>query len=396
MFPRYNRLVDSSPKCTVHRSDVVSRPSEAARLALKGISGWSIGFGNMAARRASTRRVSRINKNQRNTSNLRFVLNEHPKQSEIPSMQATTLSPSNRGSVSNALKIFKSDRPQSVFGFRNYLLGNAMVDIFRESGHSARELLEMSLGRLGTFGLKPGFQRIQFVSGLVDLLSGMHLTVRINSKVLDTEIDTKNSFRVIRRLFGYFDHNAKVKNSFDKDQVSLPSYPIHPSLLIIPDSNRDKLSAFKGDQRDGFQTFPGKDSLIIDDSPIKLKFWFDGFISLVGFGHFGYCSNRKLRGEPKPLSGVIIDELVNFNLIGLVDCKSSFRDSIARFVKAVHGIEKHLVLLFARIKLDHQGLKHCTEDFVQLIYSFRYLQLGTLLPGLKTGVSATPAPWRTL
>src|SRR5512137_2012466 len=150
MFPRYNRLVDSSPKCNVHRSDVVSRPSEAAKLALKGISGWSIGFGNMAAIRASTRRVSRINKNQRNTSNLRFVLNEHPKQSEIPSMQATTLSLSNRVSVSNALKIFKSDRLQSVFGFRNYLLGNAMVDIFRESGHSARELLEMSLGRLGT------------------------------------------------------------------------------------------------------------------------------------------------------------------------------------------------------------------------------------------------------
>ena len=57
-------------------------------------------------------------------------------------MQATTLSPSNRGSVSNALEIFQGDRSQSVFGFRNKLLGNAMVNIFRESGHPTRKLLQ--------------------------------------------------------------------------------------------------------------------------------------------------------------------------------------------------------------------------------------------------------------
>jgi hypothetical protein len=45
-------------------------------------------------------------------------------------MQAATLRHSNRNSVSNALKIFKGDRSQSVFGFRNKLFGNAMVNVF--------------------------------------------------------------------------------------------------------------------------------------------------------------------------------------------------------------------------------------------------------------------------
>jgi hypothetical protein len=58
----------------------------------------------------------------------------------------------------------------------------------------------------------------------------------------------------------------------------------------------------------------------------------------------------------------------------------------------VHRIQEHLILLFARIEFDHQGFKHHTEEGVQLIYSFRYNGRGTLLPGLKTGVSATPAP----
>jgi len=84
-----------------------------------------------------------------------------PKSNVDCCMQAATLSLSNRNSVSNALKIFKCNRSQSVFGFRNMLLGNAMVNILGESSRPAGKLLQVALGRFGSFGLKPGFQRIK-------------------------------------------------------------------------------------------------------------------------------------------------------------------------------------------------------------------------------------------
>lgn len=117
---RDNRLVDSSPKSNVHCCDVVRRPSIATLNTSELISSWPVGLRDITTRRTGPGSVSRINKDHGNTSYLSFVVHKHPKQSEIPSMQATTLSLSNHNSVSNALKIFKCNRPQSVFGLRNY------------------------------------------------------------------------------------------------------------------------------------------------------------------------------------------------------------------------------------------------------------------------------------
>ena len=157
---RDNRLVDFSPKSNVDCCDVVSRPSEAAGLTSKFISGRLVSLRYIPTRGAGSGSVSRVNKDHRNTGNLGFVVHEHSEQSKIPGMQAATLSLSNRNSVSNALKIFKCNRPQSVFGLRNYAFRNAMVDILRESCSPTRKLLQVAFGRFDAFALEPGLQRI--------------------------------------------------------------------------------------------------------------------------------------------------------------------------------------------------------------------------------------------
>jgi hypothetical protein len=194
---RDSRSADSSPKRDIHRSDVVCMPSEAARLTFEFKSRWPVLFRYMAARRTSPRSISGINQNQWHTSYLGFVLNKGPEHPEIPGMQVATLRLSHRISGSDALKIFKRNRSQSVFGLRNYLLGNAMVDILREPGHSARKLLEMAFGRFGASLLKTGLKRIKSISGLIDLIAAMYLAIRINSKILDTQICPKSPFGII-------------------------------------------------------------------------------------------------------------------------------------------------------------------------------------------------------
>jgi hypothetical protein len=238
------------------------------------------------------------------------VIDKHSEQPEIPGMQNTTLSSSNRDSGSNALEIFHSSRYQSVFGLRNNLPGNAMVHISGEAGYPAGKLLEVAFGRSGAFALEPAFQRIESISGLVNLFSRMHFSVRIDSKILSFE--------------------------------------------------------------------------------------YDRFVSFVGFSNLGYCPDSKLRGETKHFAYVIINHFVNLNFVGPVHLKSNSGDSVAGFIEAMHGIQKHLMLLLAGIQFDHQVLKHCTQEGVQLISSFWHLQRGTLLPGLKADVSAAPAPRRKL
>ena len=110
------------------------------------------------------------------------------------------------------------------------------------------------------------------------------------------------------------------------------------------------------------------------------------------FNSLGDGPDGKLGRETKPLSNVVVDCFVDFDLVGLTDRERYSCNIVARFIKAVHRIQEHLMLLVGRIEFNHQGFKHCIEEMVQLIYSFRYNGRGTLLPGLKTGVSAAPAP----
>jgi hypothetical protein len=368
---RDNRLVDSSPKRDIDRCDVVGRTSESARLTSKPISRRPVSLRDMPARRTRSGSVTRIDEYHRYSDDLGFVFDEGSEKVEVPSMQVATLSLVNRYPRSYALEIFEGDRSLGVFGFRNQLLGNAVVHILRESGHPTRKLLQMAFCGLGVFALESGFQRIKSVSGFVDLLARMDLTVRVNREVLDTKIGTENTSRVKGRFFRNFNHNAKVERAFEKDQVGLALDSVHPSLLVFSKSDRNQLSPPDGGDGHPFKSFPSENPLIVDDGTVKPKLWFDRLVSFVGFSNLGYGPNRELRRETEPLTNVVVNNLMDLDLVGGVHRKSGLRNVITCFVEAMHGIEEKLVLFISRIEFNHQGLKHYTEQIVQWIYSFR-------------------------
>ena len=270
---RNNRLVDSSPRRDVNRCDVVSGPRKATLHTSKLISRWPVGFRDMSTRMTRSGCVTRIDEDHRHTDDLGFVLDERSELIESPRVQVATLSLANRYPVSNARNIFKCNRSFGVFGFRNQLLGGAMIHVFGKSGHPTRTILQMAFCGLSAFALKSGFQRIKSVSGLVDLVSRMDLSIGINGKVLDAKIGTENPFWVKGRFFRRVNHNAKVECAFDEDQVCLTLAPVHPSLLIISNSDRDFLMAFQGQNGDCFETFPRQNPLVVDHSTIKPKLW---------------------------------------------------------------------------------------------------------------------------
>jgi len=338
------------------------------------------------ANRTFLRGICRVDVDQRNTSYGSLIGHELSKLVETPRTMVMSLRLLNRSlcHISNTLKIFEGDQGQSVFSLHNQSLGDTMVSIPSEPRHSARQFLEMPFSRFGPNTLKLGLKKIRLGSDILDFLTRMHLAIAVYCQVLDTEIYAKNSFGIIRRCFRNFNYNAEVEHPFDEDQVGLTSDPIQSSLLILPEANRNSLSALKSNQRNFLKSLPREDSLIVNDGAIKPKLWFDGLVPLIGFADLGDGSDSELGREAKMLSDGIVNCLMDFNLVGAMQRENRLCYVVASLVKPLHCFTEHLMLLWRGVEFHHQGLKHSIEDYLQRIYSYRT----QLLPTLKDGVSA--------
>ena len=259
-----------------------------------------------------------------------------------------------------------------------------MIGIFGKPCHPARELLEMPLSALCTAVLESCFQRIRSSSSFLDLLAGMHFSITVYSKVLNSKIDPDDTNRVVRRCFRGLYDNTEIEDVLNQDEVSLASDPVHPGSLILSDSDRYSLPAIKGNQRDLLKPLPGEDPLVVNNRSIKPKFWLNGLVSLVGFADFANRQDGKLSRETKLLSDRVIDGLLNFNLVCTMQSKNRLRDVVTSLVKPLHCFTEHLMLLWRWIESHHQGLKHTIDDNHQWIYSYRT----RLIPNLKDGDSA--------
>jgi hypothetical protein len=335
------------------------------------------------ADRALLRCIGRVYKDQRYTGYGCLVYQKLSELSKAPGMVITSLSLRNRCPVPDSLKIFKGYQGTGVFGLRDHVLGDTMVSVLGKPSHPAREVLQMSLGALGSTVLEPGLERIRSLPGILDLLAGVDLSIAIYSDVLDTKVSPDNIYRNVGRLFRRFYYNAEVEDVLDQDEISLASDSVHPGFLVVSCHGRYDLSTFQGGQRNVLRSFPGHNSLIVDYSAIKPKLWFDGFISLVSFSNLGDGPDCKLRRKAILSPNVVIRSIVDVIPIGTMHLENNFSYGITSLVESMHGIQEKLVLLFDGLKLDHQGLKHCIKYVAQYSYNLRT----PLLPGLKTGVS---------
>ena len=75
-------------------------------------------------------------------------------------------------------------------------------------------------------------------------------------------------------------------------------------------------------------------------------------------------------GKTKLISNWIENRLVDLNLVGTMQSKNSLCYVVARLVKPLHCFAEHLMLLQGGTELNHQGLKHSIEFYLQRIYTF--------------------------
>jgi len=336
-------------------------------------------------------RIGRVDIDHWNSSDRCLVLDELPELIESPAMLFASLSLRNRHPLPDTLKIFEGDHGRGVFGFRNQLFGDAVVHVPTKPGLSTREFLEMTFGAIGPTALKIGLEVIYLGSNGLDTVTRELFAGRINGNVLDPEIDADNTNRFYLRRLGNFDDDAEIERSSFENEVGLSSDPIEPGFVVLADDNRDFYPAFESQERNEIETFPGHESLIVDDRSVRIEGRFDRFVSLVGFAGLRDSSDRHLSGEVKLFPNRIINDLLQLDFIGGTELKRFVSHEVAGGVKLMHRLANSLNLFWSRFKFDLERLHHvyrCIPSMeMNISVTRRSRNSYAFLPQLKSGAS---------
>jgi hypothetical protein len=336
-------------------------------------------------------RIGRVDVYHWNSSDRCLVLDELPELIESPAMLFASLSLRNRRPLPDTLKIFEGDHGRGVFGFRNQFFGDAVVHVPTKPSLSTREFLEMTFGAIGPTALKIGLEVIYLGSNVLDTVTGELFAGRINGNVLDPEIDADNANRFDLGRLGNFNDDAEIELTPFENEVGLSSDPIEPGFVVLADDNRDLYPAFDSQERNEIETFPGHESLIVDDRSVKIEGRFDRFISLVGFAGLRDSSDRHLSGKVKLFPNRIIDDLLQLDFIGGTKLKRSVSHEVAGGVKLMHRLANSLNLFWGRFKFDLERLHHVYIHIpsmeMNLSVPRRSESRRAFLPRLKSGAS---------
>lgn len=350
--------VDNSPCRDVHGSYVVCGASESTRTTDERVSVGTVGSMNETTIRTGLRGIGRIDEYHGYSDEPRFVLDELSELIESPGIQAATLSLRSRFPVTDALEILKGDAASGVFGFRHQMLGDTMIDVSAKTGGSPGQMFKMPLCALRPRTLESTPEFFAPLAGVVDRLSGMDGTIRINSYVDDAKIHTKESFRINRVTLGNVKCQVEIEDSVSVDQVGLSSDSTDACLLVGSENHRNENPTADSHERDRFQPLKRHDSGVVDHGALGLECRFDRLVPLVCFGNLRDSPDGQLCRESVFLSDGVVDMLLKFDLVRRVQLECGFRDLVACGVELVRGLEKEFRLLGRRGEFDRQHQFH--------------------------------------
>ena len=152
------QFIRFDPCRNIPRCDCVSRTREAAADTRKFVPCRTVGSRYKMTDRAFLGSISRINADQGHTSYGGLVVDILPELIEAPVMLFAPLSLWNRYPLSYARKIFQHDSRRGVYGLRNQLLRDAMINVSMEPSFFTGKLLQMTFCAICSTALKIGFE----------------------------------------------------------------------------------------------------------------------------------------------------------------------------------------------------------------------------------------------
>jgi|SRR3990167_1953051 len=194
-------------------------------------------------------RISWVNQNNSFSNVFSFICEKLPELEVSPIASHPVESPA----FSSFSYVFKSFQSKSSIIQTNYPLAQTMVKVFHEPSFSARKRFKFSLCRPSAERLQSTTQVSIMPFNFSDMFRLDENIIAQNSKVLDTQVNSKNFF--IRDIFRNFsiNNNFEIKNFFINPNSYCLDFPIrifskvigNVKFVFFSSFNRCKLKLFR-------------------------------------------------------------------------------------------------------------------------------------------------------
>ena len=269
---------------------------------------------SVAALRTPSARISRIHNLLRDPEKRCLVRNERSELKECPTRVSCSLRAPNSYPVTDTLEVLKSNSSSGVFGLLHDLLADPMVFDATKPGLLARNFLESSFCTSCTTRLKSLTMTSITLTNSLNPVSRMELSVGVNSKIGDPQINPKpiENFGFFR--VGHVNRHEQEELPLAEDEVSLTPLKVEELSLFFATHEGDSLAAFDHPNADRV-SFPAQHPGVEGYRPKGLERPLRLPIQLVSVSHLGDAANNSLSTKLREsLSALVVEKLVKLIL----------------------------------------------------------------------------------
>ena len=287
----------------------------------------------------------------------RLIGDEGAKLEKTPTMQHSPLA-LNRSlrTGSYTLQVFQGNPTRSAFRRVDNRLRQTMVHISRKALFTPAAFSEQAFCRFCTFLLQLLTEAAVAGAYLIDMsvfwARGMieEFAVRGCCQLDDAQVNTYEVVSVCNRWFRriYCNRQQKGVAACTVQQTKLSTRALHQVFSIGPKTNGEEDSSIQRQKRHMVNIRKRTDPFVIDHCATCAKMRLSLLVALICFSDLAYGAYGHLRRQTELLTDVVVEELLQFNLVGAPLTKRYASNRIASGIEYLQRPQQGVMLFRCR------------------------------------------------
>ena len=251
----------------------------------------------------------------------------------------------NRYPFADAFEVFEGDAASGALGFADEMLADAVVLDLAEAGLLARDLSEVTFGRLGVGALKAVTQAGVALANLLDGCARMMIAIGISGQVADTEVDAEPAFWVDGGTFGHIDGDVEVELALAGNEVGLATSAVELAAMVGADDRWHDDAAIERSKGHSVQAvLEGVEALVVGHGAFESEGGLLGLVPLVRLADLGDATNGELGAEAELAAKLHVVELLELELVGRLQGESVLGQPVTSLVETAHEVQQGRLL----------------------------------------------------
>lgn len=309
----------------------------------------SIRFIAVSANKTRFRCVAGIDRDNRNTSQFRFVRQKQTQLPECPIGRSLSLLFADcfLDSFADALEFFNGNPSTECRSFGNDALADNVIDVSQKTMPTTGHLFQTTLRILCSLSLEGSTSRSISLSGFLNLIARERLSGGISGDIDQSKIDSKEFADFFCVGLRNVDSDDKEPLAVSEDEIGLTSGKVELFSLVLAHYERNNHPTDGADLN--ADTVQLLESVIlavaVRNRRRRTKDRLDLQVAFIGFADLSNDADCHVRRNIKLSTDVIIDQLVQFELAGDLFAKCNFRDGIGSGIEPLHRVGERCRLL---------------------------------------------------